>query len=169
MMMRFLIAATVAATLPLGALQASELADPMGDVLLTVTGLIANTNVEDAADFDAAMLAALASRDTVTETPWHDGTPTFSGPLGTALLDAVGATGGTLRITALNDYSVEVPVTDLRDYPVIFATHIDGTPMSVRDKGPIFLIYPFSEHPELLNEVQFGRSAWQIRTIEVLE
>lgn len=168
MMMRFLLSAAVAVTLPL-AVQASELADPAGEVLLTVTGLIANTNGDGAADFDAAMLAALPGRDTVTETPWHEGTPTFTGPLGTALLDAVGATGGTLRITALNDYSVEVPVSDLRDYPVIFATHIDGTVMAVRDKGPIFLIYPFSEHPELLNEVQFGRSAWQIRSIEVLE
>jgi len=169
MMMRFLMAAALAVSLPLTALHASELAEPAGDVVLTVTGLITNTNGAGAADFDAAMLAALPARDTVTETPWHEGTPTFSGPLGTALLDAVGATGGTLRITALNDYSVDVPVSDLRDYPVIFATHLDGAPMAVRDKGPIFLIYPFSEYPELLNEVQFGRSAWQIRSIEVLE
>ncbi len=168
MFVRLFSTLALTAALPFAAL-ASELSDPTGEVILTVSGLIENTNGDGVAEFDLAMLSELASRDTVTETPWHDGTPTFSGPLGTALLEAVGATGGTLRITALNDYAVDVPVEDLTSYPVIFATHMNGEPMAVRQKGPLFLIYPFSEYPELLNEVQFGRSAWQIARIEVVD
>ncbi len=168
MFARLLPVAVLASVLPFAAM-AADLAQPQGEVILTVTGLIENTNSDGAARFDLAMLSELASRETVTETPWHDGTPTFSGPLGTALLEAVGATGGTLRITALNDYAVDVPVDDLLTYPAIFATHKDGEPMAVREKGPLFLIYPFSEYPELLNEQIFGRSAWQIATIEVLD
>jgi hypothetical protein len=168
MFVRFLSTIAFTVALPF-AVAASELAQPSGEVILTVSGLIENTNGDGVALFDLAMLSELASRDTVTETPWHDGTPTFSGPLGTALLEAVGATGGTLRITALNDYAVDVPVEDLTSYPVIFATHMNAEPMSVRQKGPLFLIYPFSEYPELLNEVQFGRSAWQIARIEVVD
>ncbi|MCC5972677.1 MAG: hypothetical protein JJT81_01350 [Rubellimicrobium sp.] len=147
---------------------ATNLPYPEGEVVLTVTGTIANTNDDGSAHFDLAMLAAIEPRETVTDTPWHDGTPTFSGPLAAALIDAVGATGTTLRITALNEYVVDVPVSDLRDYPAIFATHLDGVPMPVRNKGPLFLIFPFAEYPELVNEVYFGRSAWQIRHIEVL-
>lgn len=147
---------------------ATDLPQPEGAVVLTVRGSIANTNDAGAAHFDLAMLAAIEPGETVTETPWHEGTPTFSGPLGAALLDLVGATGTTLRITALNDYVVDVPVRDIRDYPTIFATHQDGVAMSVRDKGPLFLIFPFTDYPELVSEVYFGRSAWQIRDIEVL-
>lgn len=168
MFVRFLSTLAFTAALPF-AVSASELTQPTGEVILTVSGLIEHTNGDGVAQFDLAMLSELTSRDTVTETPWHDGTPTFTGPLGTALLEAVGATGGTLRITALNDYAVDVPVEDLTTYPVIFATHMNGEPMSVRQKGPLFLIYPFSEYPELLNEVQFGRSAWQIARIEVVD
>ena len=39
--------------------------------------------------------------------------------------------------------------------------------MSVRDKGPIFVIYPFDEAPELYNETYFGRSVWQAVSVEV--
>jgi hypothetical protein len=166
---RLLVATILAATVPLTSALARDLPSPEGVVVLTITGQIENLNADGAANFDLAMLSAVEQRDTVTQTPWHEGTPTFSGPLGTALLEAVGASGETLRITALNDYVVELPIEDLLEYPVIFATHLDGEPMSVRDKGPLFLIYPFAEYPELFNEVQFSHSIWQIRLIEVLD
>jgi hypothetical protein len=162
-----LTAFAIAITMMVLPAYATDLAQPDGEIILTVTGNITQTNDAGAAHFDMAMLAALEGRETVTETPWHEGTPAFSGPLGSALLDAVGASGAVLRITALNEYVVDVPISDIRDYPVILATHLNGAPMSIRDKGPIFLIFPFSEYPELVNELQFGRSAWQIRHIEV--
>jgi hypothetical protein len=72
-----------------------------------------------------------------------------------------------LKIIALNDYSASIPAQDLRDYDVVFATAIDGNVLSVRDKGPLFMVYPFDDHPELFNEVYFGRSVWQIAQIVV--
>jgi len=167
-MIRHIIAAACTLLLGHGAL-AADLPQPEGAVILTLIGQISNTNAEGSANFDLAMLNALPARETRTQTPWHEGEPVFSGPLGTALLDAVGAEGSTLRITALNDYVVDIPVDDLRRFPVIFATHIDGVAMSVRNKGPLFVIYPFSEDPALSNELYFGRSAWQIRQIEVID
>jgi hypothetical protein len=74
-----------------------------------------------------------------------------------------------MRVVALNDYAAEVPVEDARKFPMVFATHLDGQIMSVRDKGPLFLIYPFDEFPELFKEIYFGRSVWQITHIEVLD
>jgi hypothetical protein len=41
------------------------------------------------------------------------------------------------------------------------------TPMPVRDKGPLFVIYPFDAQPELRNAIYYSRSAWQLRSIEV--
>ncbi|MDK9695490.1 MAG: hypothetical protein OEL76_03785 [Siculibacillus sp.] len=147
--------------------QSAGLATPTGDVVLTVSGRIAATNVGPAAAFDMTMLDALPRRITETETPWTKGMVRFEGPLGAALLDELGATGTVLKITALNDYAVEVPVEDFRKWPVILATRKDGKPMSVRDKGPIFVIYPFDVDRSLYNEKIFSRSAWQVKSIEV--
>lgn len=146
---------------------ADGLAAPTGDVVLHVTGKISKTNNGDAADFDMAMLEALAGRTTTTATPWYDAAKTFSGPLGSALLEAVGASGTTLKVLALNDYASEIPVSDFTQYPVILATKLDGEAMSIRDKGPIFVIYPFDEMPDLNNETYYGRSAWQVKSIAV--
>jgi hypothetical protein len=146
---------------------ADALAKPTGKVVLEVSGKIANTNDGATADFDMEMLNALAGRTIVTHTPWYDGARSFNGPLGSALLEAVGASGGTLKVTALNDYVTEIPVSDFLDHAAILATTLDGEPMSVREKGPIFIIYPFDEQPALNNETYYGRSAWQVKSIEV--
>ncbi|MER2604912.1 MAG: hypothetical protein ABTQ29_03700 [Siculibacillus sp.] len=140
---------------------------PKATVVLTVSGKIANTNAGEKADFDLAMLEEMPSRVTETETPWTKGRPKFKGVLGSALLDKVGASGTTLHIVALNDYAVDVPIEDFRKWPVILATRKDGETMSVRDKGPIFVIYPFDLDRGLYNEKYFSRSAWQVRSIEV--
>lgn len=140
---------------------------PVGPVVLTVSGSIANTNVDQTAQFDLAMIDALTQRTTVTQTPWYDGDQTFAGPLATAILEAVGAEGSLVTVTAINDYSAEIPVADLIDNPVIFASRLNGEVLSVRDKGPLFVIYPFDIKPDLYNEVYFGRSVWQVNAISV--
>ena len=142
--------------------EAGTLAAPKGAVVLTVTGKIANTSREGAAEFDMATLEALPGRATETETPWTKGKPKFEGPLGSELLKAVGASGTILHVVALNDYAVDVPVEDFLKWPVILATRKDGRAMPVRDKGPIFVIYPFDLDRSLYNEKVFSRSAWQI-------
>jgi hypothetical protein len=162
-----LLVPLLAALLQAAPAAAAELAKPTGKVVLEVTGQIANTNDGATAFFDMAMLEALEARTTVTSTPWYDTVRTFAGPTGKALIEAVGASGTMLRVTALNDYVTEIPLADLEAFPVILATSLDGAPMSVREKGPIFVIYPFDEQPELNNETYFGRSAWQVRSIEI--
>lgn len=159
--------AVLVATVAASPGQAEDLARPAGDVVLTISGAIENTNDNDVAVFDIAMLEQLPGRITQTQTPWYDGAHKFSGPLGWALLSAVGAHGTMLHVTAINDYVTDIPVSDLKDYEVILATRLDGEPMSVRDKGPLFVIYPFDEKPALNNEVYYGRSAWQVKSIEV--
>jgi len=147
--------------------QAEPLAQPQGPVLVTLAGAIGRTNVEGEARFDLEMLEALPGRSTTAATPWYEGARTFSGPLLSALLEAAGAEGRTLRVTALNDYAAEIPMADVQAHPVILATRIDGKPLSIRDKGPAFVIYPFDLDPQLYNEMIFGRSVWQVVRIEV--
>jgi hypothetical protein len=144
-----------------------EIPAPRDSVILTVTGKIEHHNGGGSARFDAGMLQALPARVTAAATPWYPRKTIFEGPLGSALLDMVGAKGTTLRVTALNDYAVDIPAEDFRKWPVILAMKVDGKAIPVREKGPIFVIYPFDEQPGLYNEVYFGRSAWQVKSIDI--
>lgn len=146
---------------------ASALEAPDGRVLLSVDGDIQTTNVGEKAVFDAEMLESLAGRTIETRTPWHDGSQTFRGPLARSVLEAVGAQGEVVIASALNDYTAEIPVSDLERYDVILATHMNGERMTVRERGPIFVIYPFDENPSLHQETVYGRSVWQVNGLTV--
>lgn len=161
-----------AATLLLAFLPHAVAADPLpapdGPVILTITGAVTRTNSDGAARFDLAMLDALEQRETVTGTPWHEGVQRFTGPTLATLMAAAGATGSSLRIIAVNDYAAVMPWQDLESAPVILASRRNGETMPLRDTGPLFVIYPFDEMPDLRSEVHFGRSVWQVTQIEVL-
>ncbi|EXJ13082.1 MULTISPECIES: putative pterin-binding protein [Nitrincola] len=157
----------VVALLSVGVVHAQALPEPNGAVILTVSGKITHTNFGDRAVFDREMLEALEQKITETTTPWSETKDRYEGPLGRALLDAVGVEGAeTMVITALNDYSAEVPVSDFMQIDVILALKHNDAYMRVRDKGPLFVIYPFDDEPKLKNELYYNRSVWQIRAIE---
>jgi hypothetical protein len=73
-----------------------------------------------------------------------------------------------LKAVALNDYKVDIPADDAKAYDVVVARLMDDKPMPVRDKGPLFIIYPFDARPELRNTIYYSRCAWQLKAIEVL-
>lgn len=149
-------------------LAAVELPMPGGEVILEATGQIEVTNVSDSAQFDLEMLKSLEPIELTTSTIWTEGVHTFTGvPLKT-LLDHLGIEAGTLRMTAINDYMVEVPVEDGVENGPILAFAIDGELMSVRDKGPLWLIYPFDAEPKYRSEVYYSRSIWQLNRIEAV-
>jgi hypothetical protein len=79
----------------------------------------------------------------------------------------LGARGSGLRASALNDYTIEIPIAELRQYPVLLALDRDGQPLSVRHRGPIWLVYPWSDFPELDDRVHRQRSIWQLVELEV--
>lgn len=102
-----------------------------------------------------------------TRSPWNRGVHAYAGPLLRDVLAAVGAEGRTIKAVALNDYQVSIPVQDARDWDVIVALEIDGHPMSVRDKGPFFIIYPFDSDIRLQSAAYFARSIWQLKSLTI--
>ena len=147
---------------PAHALQA-----PQGKVLLSISGLITQTNAAGRADFDMAMLAALPQHSFTTSTPWFAEPKNFIGPLLRDVLAAVGAQGKTLKAAALNNFKIDMPADDAVQFPVIVARLMDGKPMPVREKGPLFIVYPYDTDVELRSTRYYNRSAWQLRGIEV--
>lgn len=138
-----------------------------GTVILEISGEVSAEEPSGKVLFDVRKLEALGLHEVTTETPWTEGVVVFQGVLGRDLLTSVGAAGVSISLTAINDYSVDIPISDFYEYDVIFATRIDDKLMSVRDRGPIWIIYPWSSAPELKNEVYYSRSIWQLKSIVV--
>lgn len=161
--MRLLLALLFTAPLSLAStVLASTLPPPEGKVLLIISGNIDNPNVGDRAQFDREMLMGLPWHTTETHTPWHRGSGCFEGPLLRDVLDAAGVRSDRIRVRALNGFEAEIPLSDLHEYDVILAMKRDGQPMPIREFGPLFVLYPFDEYPELLNETIRFRSVWQV-------
>lgn len=167
--LKLLLAALVLVATPSMSAWSGELPAPTGPVILTVKGDIENTNSGKDAVFDLAMLEALAGRSISSRTPWMDGTTTFEGPFLRSLLEMVGANGKSLAVSALNGYAANVPMEDATGADTILATKMNGKHMSIRDKGPVFLVYPFDTNDEFYNEKYFSRCVWQIKEIEVVD
>lgn len=145
----------------------ASLPAPKDRVVLTLGGQIGVRNHGSHAAFDMAMLEALPQHTFTTRTPWDDQPVTFRGPRLRDVLAAVRAEGRQLRATALNDYRVVIPFEDAQRHDVIIATRKNGVPMAVRDKGPLFIVYPFDRDPALKDLRYYERSIWQLKAIDV--
>ncbi len=163
-----IMAGLTAVTIPVTAMPVQALEPPSERVILEVTGNISEFNGDaKSARFDRPMLEGLGFTEIVTETPWTDGSVRFEGVLVRDLLHAVGAKGMTVTAVAINDYAVEIPISDFETYPVILALKMNGEFMSVRKKGPLWVIYPWGDEPDLRNEVYHSRAIWQLKLLTV--
>ena len=162
-----LVGAFVALAAFVGAAYAASLATPTDKPILTISGKIAVTNKDNTAQFDRAMLESMGLVTIETNTPWHEGKVRFEGVLLDKLMKTVGATGQRVVVVALNDYSTEIPMEDFGKYKAILAIKRDGEYMPVRDKGPLFIIYPYDSNPDLQTQTYYARSAWQVAKIDV--
>lgn len=137
--------------------------------LLTITGNISNYTEGKSAKLDREMINNLAQTSIVTSTIWTDGVSEFRGVLLKDLLEYVGAEGTTIQASAINDYAISIPFTDATDPGPIVVILIDGKEISVREKGPLWIIYPYDLDAEFRTEVRYSRSIWQLDRLEVLE
>jgi hypothetical protein len=145
---------------------AAELGKPAGEVILTIDGMIGNANAGGTAEFDLQMLEEMPKVTITTATPWTEGAATFEGVLLKDLLASVAAGGANLSAIALNDYAAPLPASDAETGAIV-AYKIDGQYMPVRGKGPLWIMYPFDERPELKTEAVYSRCAWQLRRLTV--
>jgi hypothetical protein len=141
---------------------------PAGKVLLKVDGEIERTNVGGAAVFDLSLLSSLGVEPLRTVTAWTEGEQLFEGVPLRRVLDAVGARGTRLRAVALNDYESILALDDPAAAHAFLAFKRNGDPMRVRDKGPLWIVFPWSEHPELVTERIRTWAVWQLTRLEVL-
>jgi len=115
--------------------------------------------------FTQASLLELGGDQLITQTPWTDGQLTFSGvPLKQVLAEA-GIEVGQVSAEALNGYSVDIPVAAAVEAGAFVASHLDGKPMRVKDKGPYWIIFPWSSNADLDNREVRAWSIWQLKRL----
>ena len=134
-----------------------------GDTILAVTGKVTGGEM----NLTLAEIEALGSARIVTTTPWHDGKVVFEGVPMARFLEAVGAHGKSAYVQALNDFTIEIPISDLTRFDAILAYKTNGNYMEVVDKGPLFIVFPYDDVAEVRNALYHSRSVWQIYSIEI--
>ncbi len=140
-------------------------APPLGIPIVTVSGAITATNAADGLVLDLDQLRTLPQHRFTTSTPWTEAKVTFQGVLLKDLIAAVGASGTTVTLMALDDYTNSIPITDAKDDGPMLAFLMDDKTISVRDKGPLWLIYPFDDNAAYRSEETYAQSVWQIKRI----
>ncbi len=120
---------------------------------------------EKVIEISSSAFEALEAIEYETTTDWTDGRNHFKGPLIREVIASAGidpTSLDTIQAKAANDYTVAIPVSDIVKYDVILATEMDGKRLTLRDKGPIWAVYPRDNHAEL-NEPKFNtRWIWQL-------
>ena len=135
--------------------------------VLAVNGKVETVGSDQSIDFDLAALEAMPKTEYQTSTPWTEGVARFEGVRLSDLLKHVGATGQEVVATALNDYSVALPIVDENGADPLIAYKVNGQYMPIREKGPLWIVYPFDQSRELSSEKYFSRSIWQLNRLTV--
>ena len=146
---------------------ANALEAPARKVVLTVSGKLTQPNHGKDATFSMEMLEKLPQQTFTTKTPWYPRPVTFTGPLMRDVLAAAGASGKQISARAIDDYKTLIPMSDAQNFNVILARQIDGKNLSIREKGPLFIVYPYDSKPELQAQVYLDRSAWQLKSLTI--
>ncbi len=141
-------------------------AAPAGDTILVLR------NAADPARSEVRLteadLLAMPQVTVRTRTEWTDGVAEYVGPLARDVVARIGAgPATTAHLVAANDYSVDVPIGDFTEYDVIFAMQADGKRLTLRDKGPLWVMYPIDDHAELNDPTYNLRMIWQLTTVEL--
>ncbi len=139
------------------------LASPsVSQTVLTIT----NTTLNQSVELTEEDLLAFEQVEIRTENEFVDGIVTFRGPYARDVLASVSTVPEVYKMVAINDYVIEIPAEDFEKYDVIFAMFQDDERFSLRTKGPIWVIYPMSDHKELQDRTYNDRLIWQLTRVE---
>ena len=140
---------------------------PDGDVILRIDGDISVRNDERQLSLDQTMLDELPQAEFATSTIWTEGIDVFSGPTLKVLVDFAGGGSGDVIASALNDYKMTIPRSFIEDVAPIVATRINGRTFSVREKGPLWIIFPYDKSEQYRSELTYALSVWQLGRLTV--
>ncbi len=118
-------------------------------------------------EYSLADLREMPVMDFETTTIWTEGLQHFVGVPLAELIDRSGVTSGTIRAHAVNEYAVEIDLDEITANAPMVAYERNGTMMSLRDKGPLWIVYPYDFATEYRTEKVYTQSIWQLHRLSV--
>lgn len=103
-----------------------------------------------------------------TTTVWTEGVQRFEGVWLEDLIAHLGLSEGTLELSALNEYLVDFEADEIPGSKALVAYRHNGKLMSAREKGPLWIVYPYDDGPEFQTELTLMSSIWQLDRIIAL-
>ncbi len=100
-----------------------------------------------------------------TTTIWTEGEQHFEGVWLKDLIDHLGFEDGVVELSALNEYMIEIDTAEIADSEALVAYMRNGELMSVRDKGPLWMVFPYDSDPKFRTETTYAHSIWQLDRI----
>lgn len=68
---------------------------------------------------------------------------------------------------AVDEYRAQIPFSDCLQFDMILAHQVDGQALTPKNKGPLFVVYPYDSKPELQSIRYYERSIWQLKSLRV--
>jgi|GEM_PF-1302011 len=159
----FIIVSAVCAVCVL--MQTAATADYHGQIILTIK------YDDEVREFSTESLQNFETQVIKADTNWTDGVNEFEGPLVRDVLATFGIDSTfndlAVKALALDDYTVNLPVTEFFDYDIILAMKMNGEILTRRDKGPLWIVYPSIEYPEFNAEGNHFKWVWQLFELEI--
>lgn len=139
-----------------------------GNEILTISGKVELRNMQGGAALSLDFLKSMPALTIKTTTPWTTGQSVFVGVRLRDLLTRLGATPvNGVEAHAINDYVAQIPLADFKTYDVIIAYSLDGKPLGDTPRGPLWIIYPYSDDGDLQQDVFYARGVWQLNRLVV--
>lgn len=117
--------------------------------------------------FTMPMMHALPQTTYTTSTIWTDGVVEFTGVLLTDMLDTIAVSPNLVTAWAINDYMAEFSPDDVGWGVALIAHSMNGQPMPVREKGPLWIVFPYDASVEYRSDYVFSQSIWQLNRLNV--
>ncbi|GAA0573029.1 molybdopterin-dependent oxidoreductase [Caenispirillum bisanense] len=116
--------------------------------------------------FSVAELEALGLHALEVDLLWQGESDSYQGVLLADVLRVTGlAAAEAVEVEALDGYRAVIPRADIEAWSVLLATRRAGRPMSVREKGPLRILYAMTPEQLLAAPQMDTRWVWMVRAI----
>jgi hypothetical protein len=121
------------------------------------------------AQFTLEQLLQLPQHEIRTNLPWADTAHTYKGPYLEDVLALANVSGHWITMYALDRYQIDYNFDRIKKYKPILALTVDRKRLTIRTKGPIWVILPMDDYAELDAAVYHDYMVWQLVKINVEE
>jgi hypothetical protein len=143
---------------------------PTGEAILSISGDISVKNAGDKLVFDMETLEQLGLVEYTITDPWRGNQRvSYTGVLMSDLIEFAGVSpsASSIHMAALDDYQVDISIADIKKWPVLLATRVNGEHMSIENSGPTRIIFPLDAYPEIDRIAYKDLFIWNLESMEV--